>query len=167
MRVKKPWFSKLIIEVCLDCSQSATMSLCAVINCNKKNKIIREASYFQLTKITSVHKDWIHATGCQVDNVLSKISACSDHLKKSASTLTGNFKMKCTIYKDFQISRRPLLGLITTYYLIQRTTNLAHLQRREHWLKNYINKVVINEKIWWENIYSVSFEKHFGGNVFQ
>ena len=49
------------------------MSWCAVINCNDKIKNNREVSYFRLPKDTSVHKDWIHATGCPVDNLPSKI----------------------------------------------------------------------------------------------
>ena len=37
----------------------------------QKNK--REVSHFRLSKDRSVHKDWVHATGCQVDNLPSKI----------------------------------------------------------------------------------------------
>ena len=37
-----------------------------------KQKII-ENCYFRLPKDTSLHKDWSHATGHQVDNLLSKI----------------------------------------------------------------------------------------------
>ena len=49
------------------------MSWCTVINCNNKTKNNREVSHSQLTKNASVHKGSIHATGCPVDNLPSKI----------------------------------------------------------------------------------------------
>ena len=58
------------VEVALN---QSSMSWCAVINCNNKTKNKREVSYFRLSKNTSVHKDWIYATGCPVDNLPSKI----------------------------------------------------------------------------------------------
>ena len=58
------------------------MSCCAVINRNNKTKNNREVSYFRLPKDTSVHKDWIHATGLPVDNLESKIK----HLQKFSNS---------------------------------------------------------------------------------
>ena len=51
------------------------LSWCAVINYNSKTKNNREVSYFRLSKDTSVHKDWIHATGHPLDNLPSKIKS--------------------------------------------------------------------------------------------
>ena len=59
-----------IVEVAL---HQSWMSWRAAINCNNKTKNNREVSYFQLSKDTSVHKDWIHATGHPLDNLPSKI----------------------------------------------------------------------------------------------
>ena len=52
---------------------SVVMSWCAAINYNSKTKNNREVSYFPLNKDTSVHKGRIHAAGCPVDNLPSKI----------------------------------------------------------------------------------------------
>ena len=63
-----------------NCSQSAIISWCAIIYCNYKAQNNRR---FQLSKDTSVRKDWIHAIGCQVDNLPSKIFICSDHFEEN------------------------------------------------------------------------------------
>ena len=56
---------------------------------------------FRLPKYRSFHKDWIHATGRQFDNLPSKIFICQTNLKKSALISDGNFKMDCTV-KSFK-----------------------------------------------------------------
>ena len=83
----------MIIEVCI-CSQSALISWCAIIYCNYKAQNNRR---FQLSKDTSVRKDWIHAIGCQVDNLPSKSSYVQTILKKIALIPGRNFKMNCII----------------------------------------------------------------------
>ena len=92
-------------------------------------------SYFRLPKDTSVHKDWIHATGRPVDNLPSKILICLDHFsKRSALIPAGNFKMNCTIttVKSVEGFSRDQYQL---YYLIKQIIKFVYLQRREHWHK--------------------------------
>ena len=69
---------------------------CAVTNCKSNTKNDREV-LFRLPKYRSFHKDWIHATGRQFDNLPSKIFICQTNLKKSAQISDGNFKMDCTV----------------------------------------------------------------------
>ena len=64
-----------------NCYRSASVSSCAVINCNNKTQN-GEVSYFLQPKDTSVHKDSIRAAGCQVDILSSKISICSNHFEE-------------------------------------------------------------------------------------
>ena len=89
------------------------MSWCAVINCNNKTKNNREVSYFRLPKDTSVHKDWIHATGRPIDNFSSKILICSDHFEEKCSDPSWKLRNEL-YYKDCQISRRLLPRSIPT-----------------------------------------------------
>ena len=77
------------------------MSCCAVINRNNKTKNNREVSYFRLPKDTSVHKDWIHATGLPVDNLESKIK----HLQKFSNSYSQN--MLIAILLSFFITYFP------------------------------------------------------------
>ena len=119
---KELWSSQLKISFSISCN---------VLVCShklqKQNKK-REVSYFQLTKDTSIHKDWIHATGCPVDNLPSKILIYSDHFEDKC--FDPNWKLQNELYyKDPQISRRLLLGPIPTLL------KLVYLQRREHWHK--------------------------------
>ena len=89
------------------------MSWWAVINCNNKTKNNREVPYFQLPKDTSVHKDWIHATGRPIDNLPSKILICSDHFEEKC--FDPSWKLQNELYyKDRQISRWLLAGSIPT-----------------------------------------------------
>ena len=61
-----------------------------------------------ILKNLSVHKDWIHATGRQVDNLLSKIFTCSDHFEENC--FDPSWKLHDELYyKNCQISRRLFL----------------------------------------------------------
>ena len=92
------------------------MSWCAVINCNNKIKNNKEVSYFQLPKYTSIHKDWIHATGRPIDHLPSKILICSDQFEEKC--FDPSWKLQNELYyKDCQISRRLLPGSIPTLLL--------------------------------------------------
>ena len=93
------------------CKLHFTMSLCAVINCI--NKTNRKVSYFRLPKDTSVHKDWIHATGCPADNLPSKIFACPDHFEEKC--FDPSWKLQNELYyKDHKISWRLLVWSLPT-----------------------------------------------------
>ena len=89
------------------------MSWYAVINCNNKTKNNREVSYFRQPKDTTLHKDWIHSTGCAVDNLPSKIFICSDHYEKKCFDPSWKLQNE-QYYKDRQISRRLLPRSIPT-----------------------------------------------------
>ena len=70
-------------------------------------------SYFRLPKCTSVDKDWIHATGRQIDNLPSKILICSGHFEEKC--FDPSWKLQNELYyKDLQMSRRLLPGSIPT-----------------------------------------------------
>ena len=70
-------------------------------------------SYFRLPKYTSVDKDWIHATGRQIDNLPSKILICSGHFEEKC--FDPSWKLQNELYyKDLQMSRRLLPGSIPT-----------------------------------------------------
>ena len=89
----------------VEVAQSIVMSWCAVINCNNTTKHNRKVSYFRLPKDTSVHKDWIHATGCPIDHLPSKIFICSDHFEEKC--FDPSWKLQNELYyKHCQISRR-------------------------------------------------------------
>ena len=110
------------------------MSWCAVINCNNKIKNNKEVSYFQLPKYTSIHKDWIHATGRPIDHLPSKILICSDQFEEKC--FDPSWKLQNELYyKDRQISRRLLPGSIPTPFSQKKIINLVYLQRREYWDK--------------------------------
>ena len=68
-----------------------------VVNYNNKTQNDREVSYFQLPKDTSVHKDWIHATNRQVDNLPSKLFLCSDHFEEKCFDPSCKLQMNCTM----------------------------------------------------------------------
>ena len=110
------------------------MSWCAVINSNNKTQNNREAPHLQLLKDTRVHKDWIHATNCQVDKLSSKNFICSDHFPEKCLDRSWELQNEVCC-KDRQVSRRPLLGSIQIYYIMKRIINFAYLLTREHWVK--------------------------------
>ena len=69
--------------------------------------------YFRLPKDTSVHKDWIHATGRPIDNLPSKILIFLDHFEEKY--FDPSWKLQHQLYyKDRQISRRLLPRSIPT-----------------------------------------------------
>ena len=116
------------------------MSWCAVINCNNKTKNNREVSYFRLPKDTSVHKDWIHATGRPIDNLPSKILICSDHFEEKC--FDPSWKLQNELYyKDPQISRRLLLGPIPTL-LPHKTDNKPCLSSEKRALAQRKEEVI-------------------------
>ena len=97
-------------------------------------------SYFRLTKDTSIHKDWIHATGCPVDNLPSKILIYSDHFEEKC--FDPSWKLQNELYyKDPQISRRLLLGPIPTL-LPHKTDNKPCLSSEKRALAQRKEEVI-------------------------
>ena len=85
-----------IMEVAL---HQSWMSWRAAINCNNKTKNNREVSYFQLSKDTSIHKDWIHAIGHPLDSLPSKIEKLQKFLNSYSQEQTG--KIYCHSFESF------------------------------------------------------------------
>ena len=83
-------------------------------------------SYVSLPKDTKVHKDWIYAVSCQVDNLPSKIFICLDHFEEKCFNPT--WKLQNELHcKDRQISRRLLPGSISTFLLGKSTKMFEQL----------------------------------------
>ena len=104
-------------------------------------------SYFRLPKDTSIHKDWIHATGCPVDNLQSKILIYSDDFEEKF--FDPSWELQNELYhKDRQISRRLLPGSIPTLLPHKTDTKAClssekrALEQRKEEVIYYFNKAV-------------------------
>ena len=104
-------------------------------------------SYFRLPKDTSIHKDWIHATGCPVDNLQSKILIYSDDFEEKFFDPSWELQNELC-YKDRQISRRLLPGSIPTLLPHKTDTKAClssekrALEQRKEEVIYYFNKAV-------------------------
>ena len=104
-------------------------------------------SYFRLPKDTSIHKDWIHATGCPVDNLQSKILIYSDDFEEKFFDPSWELQNEL-YYKDRQISRRLLPGSIPTLLPHKTDTKAClssekrALEQRKEEVIYYFNKAV-------------------------
>ena len=104
-------------------------------------------SYFRLPKDTSIHKDWIHAAGCPVDNLQSKILIYSDDFEEKCFDPSWELQNEL-YYKDRQISRRLLPGSIPTLLPHKTDTKAClssekrALEQRKEEVIYYFNKAV-------------------------
>ena len=115
---------------------------CTVINCNNKTQNSWEVSYFWLSKGASAHKDWIHDTGCQVNNLPTKVFISSDHFEENC--FDHSWKL---YYKDHQKSRRLLPGSIPTLLLHKRDKDNCYLERELFWkFWDFIEIIPLNLK---------------------